>query len=72
MTFWLWIALVSNVVFWSVFAYLVSRRRSDVTVTHEQNENTPQAENGSPALRFSYYCGSPIRQLNSFRRRDSL
>jgi hypothetical protein len=36
MTFWLWIALVSNVVFWSVFAYLVSRRRSDVTVTHEQ------------------------------------
>jgi len=72
MTVWLWIVLVSNVVFWSVFAYLVTRRRSDVTVTHEQNENAPHSENHSPVLRFSYYCGSPIRQLNSFRRRDNL
>lgn len=72
MTAWLWIVLIANVVFWSVFAYLVLRRRSDVTLTHEQNENTPHIERNSPALRFSYYCGSPIRQLNSFRRRDSL
>ncbi len=69
---WLWIVLVSNVVFWGVFACLVSRRRSDVTVTYERSENTRHAENDSPALRFSYYCGSPIRQINSFRRRDSL
>ena len=72
MTVWLWIVLISNVVFWSVFAYFVSRRRSDVTLTHEQNDNAPHAENDSPALRFSYYCGSPIRQINSFRRRDNL
>ena len=72
MTVWLWIALVSNVVFWSAFAYVVARRRSDVTVTHERNESTQHAEKDSPALRFSYYCGSPIRQLNSFRRRDNL
>ena len=72
MTAWLWIVLVANVVFWSVFAYLVLRRRSDVTVTHERSDNTPHSENDSPAPRFSYYCGSPIRQINSFRRRDSL
>ena len=72
MTAWFWIVLASNVVFWGVFAYLVSRRRSDVTVIHERSENTPHSESDSPALRFSYYCGSPIRQINSFRRRDSL
>lgn len=72
MSVWLWIALVANLAFWGVLFYLLSRRRSDVSVTHEQNANTPQSENDSPARRFSYYCGSPVRQLNSFRRRDNL
>ena len=72
MSGWLWIALVSNLAFWGGLFYLLSRRRSDVTVTHEQNANLLQTKSDSPARRFSYYCGSPLRQLNSFRRRDSL
>ena len=72
MSVWLWIALVASLALGGVFFYLLSRRRSDVTVTHEQSAIVPQAENDSPARRFSYYCGSPLRQLNSFRRRDSL
>jgi hypothetical protein len=72
MTVWLWIALVSNLAFWGSLFFLLVRRRSDVTVTHERNQTTPQSERDRLASRFSYYCGSPLRQLNSFRRRDSL
>jgi hypothetical protein len=44
----------------------------DITMSHDRNENSPRNEDANHFLRLSYYCGSPIRQLNSFRRRDSL
>lgn len=72
MTVWFGIVLVSILACWVAIFYLLARRRADVAVTHEQNTIAPQAENDSPARRFSYYCGSPVRQLNSFRRRDNL